>query len=1084
MNYRLGLDMGTDSLGWAVIELSDNNTPADVVDMGVRIFDGGRNPKTYESLAVERRVARGMRRMRDRRINRKKAILYSLIEEGLLPKGEKERKALKTMDPYSLRHDALDRTLSPNELGRALFHLGSRRGFRSNRIEEKTSDSKKQAVKISNLTECMETAGARTIGEFLWMRIKNGQEARFRGSFDCYPSRQHYEDEFEAIKKAQAQYHNIDWDKIHDAIFFQRPLKLQEKGRCRYYPEEYRAYSALPSSHRFRILSEINNLEFEMLDGNSFTLNNAEKDKLAEALDNCVTMNFNSIRKLLGLDQEYKFNIEDEKRSALKGNETSSKMRKPDYFGSLWDTLTLEKQDEIVETLIVSETDEEAAKVLDGFNLTDKQRNNILSMALSKSMTMLSSKFMRQCSEVMAREHVNYPEAVKQMGLNHSSRTTGEFDNLPYYGEVLTQSVTGSHPEAVNRNEQYRFGKISNPTVHIAMGQLRRVVNSLIEEYGKPAQIVVELSRDIADGPEKKQEIRSQQAKNQKENERIEKEIKEITKYPHVTKSDIKKYKLWEELGKDPLDRRCPYCGEMISGKTLFSKEIEIEHILPYSRTLMDSMGNLTVAHVSCNDYKGNRSPYEAFSSSPDKYDWQSIVKRARLLPNGKGKKFNKGAMEKFESESGFLNSQLNDGRYIAKATREYLTCICNDIWTVNGRNTAHLRSQWGLNHLLNAESGNNSKNRNDHRHHSIDALVIGLTDRALVKAMADMNVNTRNMERLIAPPFPFDLGTVEDLLRTMIISHRQDHGHTGRMFKETAAGMRMVPKTIPLKEIGESQYKDKRILDKDIVNCFDELIKDGKNYLSARNAIVKERGNIAVTVEEPVWVTTVNITDLTDKDIKEDRIFNPNIREYIRTKTNDVLNDKAELKKRLQDISASLNGMRKIKYIPFSQSFTKIASVPNKWYERDAVNFVTVWAIPKKGKEPAYQGQFVSYKEVYEHEKDKTREYPKPHPAAKKIATIYKNDILYVEPKKGDRKGYFALVAGYAAQANKMDIRPIFAATTIKEWFNSISYNIVPNISAWSNCSAPQNFKSINSLFSENNVKTVKVTPDGKIKC
>lgn len=1083
MNYRLGLDMGTDSLGWAVIELSNDKNPVDVVDMGVRIFDGGRNPKTYESLAVERRIARGMRRMRDRRISRKKAILFSLIEQGLMPEDEKERKEMKNMDPYVLRHEALDRKLTDKELGRALFHLGTRRGFRSNRIEEKTSDSKKQAAKISNLSKSMEVVGARTIGEFLWMRIKNGQEARFRGSFDCYPSRQHYEDEFEAIKKAQAPYHDVDWDKIYDAIFFQRPLKAQEKGRCRYYPKEYRAYAALPSSQKYRILSDINNLRCEMLNGSSITLNNAEKDKLEKALDNCVTMNFNSVRKLIGLDSECKFNIEDEKRTALKGNETSAKLRKPENFGPLWDTLPLETQDEIVETLIVSETDEEATKVLDNYNLTAEQKASILSLVFPKNMTMLSSKFMRECVSVMESEHIGYSDAVRAMGLDHSAKEYGDYDRLPYYGEVLTGLVTGSHPEATDREEQYRFGKISNPTVHIALGQLRRLVNSLIDRYGKPSQVVVELSRDIADGPEKKQEVRSEQAKNQKDNERIKKEIIEITGFPNVTKTDIKKYKLWEELGKDPLDRRCPYCGEMISGKLLFSKAIEIEHILPYSRTLLDSMSNLTVAHVSCNDFKGNQSPYEAFSSSPDKYDWESIVKRSRNLPNGKGSKFLAGAMKKFESESGFLNSQLNDGRYIASATREYLTCICDDIWSVNGRNTAHLRSQWGLNHLLNKESGNNSKNRNDHRHHSIDALVIGLTDRKIIKAMADLNVNTAQMERYVAPEFPCNLDTVENLLRTMIVSHRQDHGHTGRMFKETAAGLRMIPKSITLKEVTEQMYKDNRILNKEIEEGIKTQIKTGKSFLSARNFLLKELGNKSVIVEEPIWVTTANIVDLTDKDILEDRIFDPNIRAYIRAKTNDVLSNKSELKKRLQEISASLHGYRRIKYIPYSQSFTKINSVPNKGYERDAVNFVIVWAIPRKGKEPTYQGQFISYQEVSSYLSGKIKKYPKPHPAAKKVATIYKNDILFIKPKNGEQ-GYYALVAGYAAQRNKLDIRPIFASGSIDEWKDSVAPRIVPDINEWIDCVGSRNFKSINALFSDNQVKTVKVTPDGRVIC
>lgn len=1085
MKYRLGLDMGTDSIGWAVIELSNDKKPSGIVDMGVRIFDGGRDPKTYESLAVERRIARGMRRMRDRRISRKKAIMYSLIEEKLMPSDETARKSLKTLNPYTLRHDALDRKLSEYELGRALYHMGSRRGFRSNRIEEKNSESRKQASMISNLTASMVAVNARTIGEFLWMRICNGQEARFKGSYDCYPSREHYETEFEAIKSKQSQYHDIDWNKIHNAIFYQRPLKVQEKGRCRYFTDEYRAYAALPSSHRYRILLDINNLVYSTLDGNSFTLSYAEKDILALALDDCVTMSFGSVRKLLKLDSSTKFNIENEKRSALKGNETSAKMRKADYFGKIWDTIPIEIQDKIVETLIVSETDEEASAVLNGYGLSDTCKKNILEFVFPKNMTMLSSKFMRQCSEIMASQHIGYSEAVKSMGLDHSAKNNEKSDFLPYYGEILTGQVTGSHPEATDKDDQYRYGKISNPTVHIALGQLRRVVNSLIERYGHPAQIVVELSRDIADGPEKKSEIRYLQAKNQKENERIEKQIKEITGFPRVSSQDIKKYKLWEELGKDALDRRCPYCGEIISGSQLFSKAIEIEHILPYSRTLLDSMNNLTVAHVSCNDFKSNQTPYEAFSSSPGKYNWESIVQRSRNLPNGKGLKFLANAMKKYENESGFLNSQLNDGRYIAKATREYLGCVCNDIWCVNGRNTAHLRSQWGLNHLLNRDSGNNSKNRNDHRHHSIDALVISLTDRSLVKAMADMNVRTAgNMERFKVPAFPFELNDVEEIIRNMLVSHRQDHGHTGKMFKETATGMKMVTKTIRLKDVSESIYRENRIKDQETVSDMAALIKEGKSFTAAKNSLLKKLGNKTIEISEPVWTTTKRITDLTDKDITEDRIFNINVREFIRNRTNDVIKDDKDLKKRLQELSENLNGLKKVKYIPNSQAFTPIKSVNNKWYERDSVNFVTIWEIPRKDKEPTYQGQFISYQEAYEYASGKLKEYPKPHPAAKKVGTIYKNDVLYIQPKEEQKKGYYALVAGYSATQNKIDIRPLNAVNTIPSWFDSVSLDSVSNIAEWGKCSGSQNFKSINAIYTDNKVKTVKITPDGKIQC
>ena len=84
--YRLGLDMGTNSIGWAAIELDENGAPSGILDMGVRIFPDGRNPRDEASNAVQRRVARGQRRRRDRYIKRRKDLINALVEYGLMPK--------------------------------------------------------------------------------------------------------------------------------------------------------------------------------------------------------------------------------------------------------------------------------------------------------------------------------------------------------------------------------------------------------------------------------------------------------------------------------------------------------------------------------------------------------------------------------------------------------------------------------------------------------------------------------------------------------------------------------------------------------------------------------------------------------------------------------------------------------------------------------------------------------------------------------------------------------------------------------------------------------------------------------------
>lgn len=133
IRYRLALDLGSTSLGWAMLRLNADNPPAPiaVIKAGVRIFSNGRDAKTEASLAVTRREARSARRRRDRLLKRKNRMMIKLIQHGFFPADTTERKALLTLNPYALRAKGLDAMLEPAEFARALFHINQRRGFRA-----------------------------------------------------------------------------------------------------------------------------------------------------------------------------------------------------------------------------------------------------------------------------------------------------------------------------------------------------------------------------------------------------------------------------------------------------------------------------------------------------------------------------------------------------------------------------------------------------------------------------------------------------------------------------------------------------------------------------------------------------------------------------------------------------------------------------------------------------------------------------------------------------------------------------------------------------------------------------------------
>ena len=119
--WRLGLDVGSNSIGWAAIELDEKRIPIGLIDAGVRVFSDGRNPKDMQSLAVQRRLPRGARRNRDRKLKRRDRFMDALIAHGLMPLEADARKELETLDPWVLRANGLERVLTPHEFGRALF---------------------------------------------------------------------------------------------------------------------------------------------------------------------------------------------------------------------------------------------------------------------------------------------------------------------------------------------------------------------------------------------------------------------------------------------------------------------------------------------------------------------------------------------------------------------------------------------------------------------------------------------------------------------------------------------------------------------------------------------------------------------------------------------------------------------------------------------------------------------------------------------------------------------------------------------------------------------------------------------------
>ncbi len=1036
MKWRLGLDMGTNSLGWSVLELDENNNITTLKDMGVRIFPDGREPsqngRVGVSLAVARRIARGVRRNRDRRLKRNKHLLIKLKEFGLEPD--------ENLNPYECRANATTEKVTAKELGRALLHLCLRRGFKSNRKTDNDEEKSEFKKKISSFRE--EIGENRTLGQFLYERLKNRYSVRFKGTDgDWYPDRQMYLDEFKKIKDIQGNTLLTEerWDKIEDIIFYQRPLKAVERGKCRFYKTQERAHLGLPIAHSYRIICEVNNLQYI----NEETLERSRLDEeqrhiIFNKLHEQKSMTWGAMRKLKRengeslFPQNTTFNFEraSNKRAKLEGN--IAKIDLENLLGNDWISLNDKTQNDIVDYLYEANEDKEIIAKSAEWGISEEMAKKLASYTPKSGTASVSRKFMEDIIPIMLKTGKRFDEAIQDLHdedgvvLHHSASDDEKtLERLPYYGEILPDSVMGKGL-STNKSDPdvFKYGKINNPTVHVALNQLRKLINSLIDEYGcKPEQIHVELSRDLKNSGKAREEISKAIAANEKENKRRANICKEQG-IAEPTALDLKKIKLWEELGKLG-DRKCVYTGRTISAAQLFNGEVEIEHILPFGSTLDDSMANKTVSFRDANRIKGKDTPYGAkYRFAKQGWKWEDILERASKLPDSKRWRFNEDALEKFNKTNDFIKRQLTDNAYIARKTQEYLWRLSgkNNIVPVSGQMTAMLRGKWGLNSLL---GEHDYKERNDHRHHAIDALVVALTERSTLQKINTIR-GTDDRNHLTIPDFPLDMNDISKKLNDIVVSFRADHGISGRFFADTAYGK----------------------------------IKEDK-----RDEKLKEYGLVTTKPIEILSKAEVEKGQIRDKTIHNA------LQNYLEENSVDI-GDKNALKKALYDFGhrywSSLTTkkgtqrppIKKVRVLISNQSAIKIPSAPYKSYAPDGYVCCDIYQIPKgkKGKwkkgEYEWKGEFRSYIDMQERNRPKDMNSWKPHPAAKHIMRVYKDDMVIIE-ENGETK--IMRVAGFSTTNNKLDLR------------------------LHTDSNSKQKYISINKL-KNSNLKKINVSPNGRI--
>lgn len=1007
-NFRAGLDVGSNSAGWAAIKLDKDGKPCGLLGLGVRIYTDGRNPKDGSSLAVQRRVPRGMRRRRDRYLDRRSDLMNALIALGLMPADETERKALEALDPYALRAKALDAPLTPHELGRALFHLNQRRGFKSNRkagAKEKEDGVISEGIK--KLDALMKEAGAKTLGHFLHMRNRNGDMVRARPEAGFYPARLHYEKEFDAIRAAQEKHHALrtdQWDTLADIIFHQRPLKPVDPGWCLLEDGERRAHRALPCAQDFRILQETANLRVAPRGEAAVPLTKEQRDKVLHALRTRKEVKLDSLLSLLKLPSDTHVNLLGEDRKALKGDESAVRLSSTGIFGKAWHTLPFERRTEIIRTLLDTERPEDIERIAHAeWGLDEEAAEKLSTISLPDGYVRLSEKAIGKLLPVMEDQGLNYSEAVAEVpeyGHHSDFRPNQALAKLPYYGALLSRQVVGGDVTKPKTDEVGHYGRIANPTVHIGLNQMRRVMNRLVDAYGKPEEIVIELARDLKMNAEEKAEERRKIRENEAANRRREEQIRSAGHVP--TPHIMRKLRLWEEQTYG-VHKVCPFTGEPISFEMAIGDATEIEHILPFSKTLDDSMANKVLSLREANRAKKDRSPYDAFHGDPKigpyQYVYAEILLRADSLPKNKRWRFHPDAMDRFKDEAEFLDRQLNETKYLSRIARQYLAHLYNEkaegklkVRAIPGKLTAMLRAKWGLNPLLrghnvtggDAEDGPARKNRDNHMHHAIDAFVIAMTDQRLLHAIANLNSDADRKRLIEEIPLPWDGFTPDELrphLEKLVVSHKPDHGTfpwmtkgngkvgyaqtSGALHNDTAYGLVGPGKNGNWKVVSRaplSAFNTPEAMDKALPDIRDRAL---------REALIAEWANFQKTYKPSA-------------DASDDK----------RKKANPA----TEFTKMIAEKGVKLNGHYvQVRRVRMTEELDVViikdrkTGKPYKAYKPDGNAFADLYELPDGKWKAVVIRRFDANQSDFDPAKFR------PHPAAKKIARLHIDDMVAV---------------------------------------------------------------------------------------
>jgi CRISPR-associated endonuclease Csn1 len=826
-NRTLGIDLGIASCGWAVIE-DDGDGQGHIVAMGSRTWDAPETDKERTPTNQLRRGHRSMRRVLKRRRQRMNEIRRLFREHGLIEVQGTSGLRIAELDPWTLRDEGLDRKLTGHELAVALGHIAKHRGFKSNRKGERGANAGDESSKM--LKAIGETrdrlAEYRTVGQmFARDKAYAGRKRNRDGEFTRSILRDDQASEVAILFEVQRRAGNpLVTAALEEAFtkiaFFQRPLQDSEHliGDCPFEKTEKRCARRAPSFERFRLLSRLRALTLSEAGGDERPLTPEQIGAAESDFGLQKSFTFKRLRERLALSDATSFGgvaRADEGRdfvgrasNAAEGTASLRSVIVDHVSEGAWRSLqkTPEKLDAIASVITFREDIDSIRKGLGEIGLEPAVLASLMTAIedgrafknFSKA-GHISAKAARAMLPHL-RNGLTYDKAAAAAGYIHTDRAG-------------PGNAAGTMHERMVHDVKWIDANVSNPVARKAVIEALKQVYAIVGVHGLPGAIHVELARDVGKSKEERDEIKSGIDKRNAAKDRLRLQFKETCGVEPSSAEDLLRFELWLEQGG-----RCLYSDSPIACQQIVASDnsVQVDHILPWSRSGDDSFVNKTLCFAAANQNKRGATPHEWFAKDPER--WEKFRGAVESNKSMKGrKKRNYLLKDASILTEKFRPRNLNDTRYAARLTLDLLARLYPEnerftgvprkpeeerrkrrMFSRPGPLTDRLRRAWGLQGLKKTPDG---KRIADDRHHALDALVVAATSEARLNEFTRL-VQQREAAGLprdfgfVPPPWPNFREDAHGAMREVFVSRAErrrargeGHAQTVRRFEETDEG-------------------------------------------------------------------------------------------------------------------------------------------------------------------------------------------------------------------------------------------------------------------------------------------------------